>query len=534
MRYKDGMNDRSAEKRRWFILAAILLVAAFLRFFRLGHQSLWIDEILTIGSYTSPPAPIPYWKKLLWDMHGPLYSLLMHFWSMVNGSEAWLRTPSAAAGVVSVLFIYRWIRKIGSESSALAAAMILAFNPFHIYYSQELRFYSFLTMFLLLSMIAFARFEEKPSWRSGIILGITLGLACLSHFMALFLCGGILVHSFVTRKVKGDYLRFGAVAAVITLIFVSPWIYREIYFLRQINVVDISDLPDPSRLRGDLTLNRWSYPYIFYAFSVGFSFGPGLRTLRGVSSGLELVKGYWLPLISVSIVFGAAALLGLMESIKKRTLSLFLSILLFSIGAASLAAMWNIKVFNVRYLMSAFPVFIAMTAFGISGGGRWKRILLSAVMSIMAVSAWNYHFDPVYARDDIRSGANLISSKETGGDLILVPGFEVVFSHYYQGSNEIIGFIPVKDEKAAEEFVSGSIRKHGRVWYLQCREWDVDPESRVIDALSSSAYQSETWDFAGVRVFLFSLRLESSDIPSPGAAYGQDIYQASLRYLPEK
>ncbi|HSG28540.1 MAG TPA: glycosyltransferase family 39 protein [Candidatus Krumholzibacterium sp.] len=186
------MQTRS-ENRKIYILAGIICLAAFLRFFRLGHQSFWIDEILTAGSYASPPAGISYWKKLLWDVHGPLYSMIMHFWSMAGSSETWLRIPGAAAGTASVLFFYRWMKRISTGDNALAGTLILALSPFHIYYSQEMRFYSLLLMMVVLSLIFFDRFIEKPDGRRGAALGLVLGLACLSHFMALFLCAGFAV-----------------------------------------------------------------------------------------------------------------------------------------------------------------------------------------------------------------------------------------------------------------------------------------------------------------------------------------------------
>ncbi len=493
-------------RREWMILAAIIFIAALMRFVRLGHQSFWVDEILTIGSYASPPAPISYWRKILWDMHGPLYSLVMHFWSIAGKSEAWLRTPGAIAGVLSVFFIYRWVRMIATGTVALTAAWILALNPLHIYYSQELRFYSLLILFVTLSMIAFRGFLERPGRRSGIILGITLGLACLSHFMALFLCAGLLVFILVTGKVKGDHLRYGLVAALITFAMVSPWIYREIYFLRQIEVVDISALPDESKLRGELTISRWSYPYILYAFSTGFSFGPDLRSLREASSVMALLGRYGFHLIAVSLVFGLLALRGIIMSARKGVFLLFLSILTVTIGAATLAAMLNIKVFNIRYLMSAFPVFIALLAFGVPEKKVFRIAVMAAITIIMALSAWNYHFDPLYARDDMRSGAKVIVSAEQPGDLILVPGFEPVFAHYYTGTNRVVGYIPV--ERGAEDTsrkIAEYVESNQRIWYIQCREWDVDPGRLAISALSRRSEQTESWEFPGVRIFLFTV-----------------------------
>ena len=59
-------------------MAAATLVAAFLRFFHLGRQSLWIDEAMTwynaeIGSRLAL-------SNLLENVHGPLYGLIVRLW----------------------------------------------------------------------------------------------------------------------------------------------------------------------------------------------------------------------------------------------------------------------------------------------------------------------------------------------------------------------------------------------------------------------------------------------------------------------
>ncbi len=131
------MRNTGADGRNLAVLTAVAVLAAVLRFFRLGHQSFWLDEILTIGSYSSPEGGISYGVKLLWDVHGPLYSLAMHFWSMASSSEAWLRAPGALAGVVTVILMYFWLRRESNESTALAGALLMAVNPFNIYYSQD-------------------------------------------------------------------------------------------------------------------------------------------------------------------------------------------------------------------------------------------------------------------------------------------------------------------------------------------------------------------------------------------------------------
>ena len=189
-------------------LCAIVAIALVLRFFRLAHQSLWVDEILSYKAFVSV-AGVPYWKKFLYDVHGPLYSLFMHFWSAVSKSDFWLRTPSAIAGALAVYALFRWFVEIGRRDLALPAALFLALSPFHIYYSQELRFYAFLSLFAVLALIAFERFRAAPTARSGALLGVAFACACLSHFSALFLGAAFFVYLVFSGRLRGAHLRFG-------------------------------------------------------------------------------------------------------------------------------------------------------------------------------------------------------------------------------------------------------------------------------------------------------------------------------------
>lgn len=76
----------------------ILLLAIFLRLFRLGSASLWFDEAMDlVADFKSPP---PFFKN------PPLYSIFSYFWGNLANSEFILRMPSAVFGVISILLIY--------------------------------------------------------------------------------------------------------------------------------------------------------------------------------------------------------------------------------------------------------------------------------------------------------------------------------------------------------------------------------------------------------------------------------------------
>jgi uncharacterized membrane protein len=508
------MTDTRIYNRNLAALTVIAVLAALTRFFRLGHQSFWLDEILTIGSYSSPEGGISYGQKLMWDVHGPLYSFVMHFWSAASSSEAWLRAPGAAAGVVTVILMYFWLRREAGESTALAGSLLMAFNPFSIYYSQELRFYSFLTMFVVLSLLAFSRFDEKPSFRSGLLLGLSLGLACLSHFMAVFVCVGLALYMAVTGRLKGDHLRYGSLAAVVALVIVSPWIYRELFYLKRIRATEAARLPVVYRMEGAGPTALMSYPYGLFAFAMGFSYGPDLRELHEAVSASSLMGRYGLKIGLAALLFGTAAVAGMVRLVRERRAALYLCVLAATIGLVTVAALLKIKVLNARYLMCAFPLFIAIVAHGIPRS-RIAGIATSAALCfLMLFSVSDYYFDPRYARDDIREAVRIISDADLPGDLILAPGMELAVRHYYRGTRPVESIYAAHlDRDGIEIKLRGMMEGRRRVWLLSCRPWDTDAEGYIMEYFEAGMSLSAKHELPGISLRLYGPLPSAVDTP---------------------
>lgn len=508
------MTDTRIYNRSLAALTAIAVLAAVMRFFRLGHQSFWLDEILTIGSYSSPEGGISYGVKLMWDVHGPLYSLVMHFWSAVSSSEAWLRAPGAAAGVVTVILMYFWLRRKSGESTALVGALLMAVNPFNIYYSQELRFYSFLTMFVVLSLLAFSRFDEKPSFRSGLLLGLALGLACLSHFMAIFLCAGLALYMAVTGRLKGDHLRYGSLAAVVALVIVSPWIYRQLFFLKRIRAIEAARRPVVYRMEGAGPSSLMSYPYGLFAFAMGFSYGPDLRELHEAVSASSLLGRYGLKIVLAAFLFGTAAITGMVRLLKERRAALYICVLAATIGLVTVAAILKIKVLNARYLMCAFPIFIAIIAHGIPRARIAGIAMGSALCLLMLFSVSDYFFEPRYARDDIREAVRIISDADMPGDLILAPGMGPVVRHYYRGPRPVESIYAAHlDRDGIDKKLRRMTEGRRRVWLLSCRPWDTDAEGHVMEYFETGMSLSAKDELPGVSLRLYEAIPGAVDTP---------------------
>jgi uncharacterized membrane protein len=494
----------SVKKRTDTIKWLIVTFGLIIRFWRLGRQSFWADEILTIDMYRSPQSGVSYFRKFLWDVHGPLYSMILHFWSMISSSEFWLRTPSVLAGGLSVWFLHKWLKKITDERTALTGALFLAISPFSLYYSQELRFYAMLNLFVIFSLIAFRKFEIKPDAKSGMTLGLVLGLTCLAHFSTAFLCMGFLVYMVAARRLKGDYLRYGLLAAVIVIVIVSPWIYRQITFLGNVEIKNIANLSTGEKLRGGLTLNLWSYPYILYAFSTGYSLGPSLRELHLVRSGLNLIHDYGLELVVVYLLFGGM-LTNAFVKLKRMKYSLFFFIVpVVAILCLTATVTFNLKVFNVRYLIVIFPIFTALLAVGVPKKAVGAGIVIACAATVMFISDFNYFMDKKYARDNIRGSVEIISRNETPGDIIILMGVYATFDHYYKGDNRNEKIFVTEANSAREiEKIEKIAGEAERVWLVKCRQWALDSDDPVSEVYSRKMREVKKWELSGIKLFLF-------------------------------
>ena len=76
-----------------------------------------------------------------------------------------VRLPFALAGVVTVVLVYRLVRTCcGSSLTASIAAMLLTFNAYWILHSRQARYYALSSLFFVLTLIAFERWQRGNRW----------------------------------------------------------------------------------------------------------------------------------------------------------------------------------------------------------------------------------------------------------------------------------------------------------------------------------------------------------------------------------
>ena len=190
------VRDALSNKTVLVPLQLILALGAFLRFYGLGRESLWNDELGSWRRSHYDDFQTAMDTGIRPDVHPPAYQTLIYFLTKyVGDSERILRFPSAVCGVLSIFVMFLVGLRLYTSKEALLASALMAVFWFPIYYSQEARSYSMLLLFTLTAtyfwlgiVSAVARKETMP-WPAIVGYVVTAVISCYLHYFGLLLIG---------------------------------------------------------------------------------------------------------------------------------------------------------------------------------------------------------------------------------------------------------------------------------------------------------------------------------------------------------
>ncbi|MEZ4657654.1 MAG: glycosyltransferase family 39 protein [Caldilineaceae bacterium] len=150
-------NAAFANNRQRLWLLGLILLAFALRVYRLDAQSLWYDEGVTAEITQRTLADLTSWTAR--DIQPPLYYYVIWLWGRLAGWSEWsLRFPSVFTGVLTAPLLAILAFKLSRiRRAGILAALIAALHPLLLYYSQEARMYSLLTMLGVLMGVGLLR-----------------------------------------------------------------------------------------------------------------------------------------------------------------------------------------------------------------------------------------------------------------------------------------------------------------------------------------------------------------------------------------
>lgn len=163
----------------YVLLASITLLAAALRFYKLGAWSFWQDELSSVMGVRDGFNESVFRQSLSLVLIRATVTFL--------GTSEWsARLAPALIGVFTIPILYFPIKKIFGSTIALVSMLLLAVSPWHLYWSQNARFYSLLLLFYTLALFAFyfALEEKRPHYL--LLSLLLLALATRERLIALF------------------------------------------------------------------------------------------------------------------------------------------------------------------------------------------------------------------------------------------------------------------------------------------------------------------------------------------------------------
>lgn len=215
-------------KENKFIIG-ILLIASFLRLYKLDFQSIWLDEIYTM-KMTDPG--ISFSKQFLQinEQEGfpYLYFIILKILhSIFEYSPIVGRLFSAFFGVLGVFMLYQFGKLLFNKNTGLIAALITCFSEFAIFTSQDARPYSFYFFAVIVAFYYLVIFLRNITLKNAVFYGLSCGLLLNTNFFSLvnlfahFLII-LLMFYFSENSIRKVLFKNSAVSATIALLLFLP------------------------------------------------------------------------------------------------------------------------------------------------------------------------------------------------------------------------------------------------------------------------------------------------------------------------
>ncbi len=481
------------------VVFAVLLLGAFaLRAWNLSAQSLDVDEFseLQITHKTYGEAAFAA------DSMPPLYPWLLKTWLKVYPGEHAGRWFSAFIGVATVGAVsLLWSRAFG-YALATTTAVLLAFSPLHIYYSQYIRSYGLLMFWTALAIGTLAvavRSERMRDWA----------------WFAVSALGGLYTHYY--------FAVFLAVLSLTLACWAYGWRWSRQWWATNVCIGVLAlpliafvgeDLHFQKSLRESRPLDVSSLGYTYVSMLTGYSIGPSKRELQMLDRKQALAAA--LPIATaVGAIFLGLGFMGAVYLHKRRLLSVFLVLAVVPVLLVGLLGLVANVTFNPRFVVwSLFPLLAVLAAGAVQAPRSWvirSSLLLLMLVSCMAI--YNRHCVAEHQNEDVRSLGDFLQQKPTQRAPVFVISnyMAPLIPYYLPGEWEVLE-LPKVDDVAelsdsqglvslAEKALAENLQSGVSYWLVYTREFHGDPDGDILTRLRRRDDIEKVQEFAGIVLY---------------------------------
>lgn len=348
------MNDKRFTLLTTMLFALAVAVYVTARLWRLTSYGLFGDEIFSFQLASDT------WGGLLHSaiidvVHPPLFYMLLKLWMMIGGNSLlWLKLFPVCFSVAAILPLMLFGRELQLSPLVITLTLwLMAINEFLVNFSQELRMYSPLLFFTLLSMWLFARFYNSPP-STALLLALVLVnlLLIFTHYYGWFVV--VIEWLFLLLQRDRKLIRFSIGCFALGLCF-SIWAYQ---------------VAQAAKNKGGLGINLdWNNPpsvidaLWYYAILQGpltHRWQPPLKTI-----GAILVTGIFLfPLVAFMKRTSKTKLAAWQAPQQLLFLLLMLATLPVLISYI-VSQFLSHSVWGIRYLIIAAPAYLILLSLAV-------------------------------------------------------------------------------------------------------------------------------------------------------------------------
>ncbi|OGL46411.1 MAG: hypothetical protein A2161_09850 [Candidatus Schekmanbacteria bacterium RBG_13_48_7] len=479
--------------REYKLVSILTLVGLLIRLQGIMSRSLWWDEFVSI-SFANYSFPVEIIRKVYSNVNPPLFYLLLSVWIKVFGStDLVLRIPPFIFAVASIPLLFIFMKKTINSDAGLVSALFLALNPFHIFYSIEVRMYSAIVFCSLGSIIFFQRWLEKPTRSNAAVLILFNCIGLYMHyFFILIFVAQILYFLTVLRKQYKNFKNW-VIVQIITILMFVPW-FPAIY--HQYKGPDY----------GHFKRLNW----------INF-----VNLLKQISPGTCLNKGHldslsWILVIILAVTGIAGIIYNYFKNNKFNAMGLvfYFCVPIICVWLQSISK----PAFTQRNMIIIVPFFIGLMVAGIFHfpGKPAKFILVFFVAILSLASDWqikDWHRDGGLRGDWKQAAIVLRKNFKKNDILLLYPGQHhgwgiryycpdiVPVSHVYEA------FIKTQEKETNDSlFEKISKLKHfdNTIWLVICSEFAFTRWQEIVELLDQKYHRIKCTKFYNVRLYEYA------------------------------
>lgn len=412
------MTNELTKKQTIIILAALTAVGGFLRFYRLDFQGLWYDELHSIIP-TRPAASVSSIINYCKGDQPPAFFLYLHFFFKAFGYSEYVgRAAAALIGIASIPTMYFLGKECKNNSVGIVAALFITINYFSIYYSQELRFYSFALLFSALSFLFFIRTFKYDKAMDYVGYIFTSSILLYTHYFGIVIFATqflTFIALWIFVKVPKGFIYKGLVSGIIAALTFAPWL-----------------------------------PTIFVDLGIGSFWIQRPKVLFLA----EYFYGYFGKDAIAAVIFIFAFFI-FFRNLKKEVdneqsrgiVIILLLWLILSYAIPLTRSLTSAPILHIRYTIVTLPAWFLLAAWGLTILKQQRlKIILACVFAFSSIANLLFirkHYSKI-TKQQFREAAAVVKQKNTSG-LPVMTTFPWHYSYYFNHTEivpEQVGILP--------------------------------------------------------------------------------------------